>query len=267
MLLERQNTSHDTARRYQQLWKNVFLLLVMFSVTPVLILLLTTDIIRTAAVSIGPAYFNTITMDEWGNIAEETAHACTSYGQNSCMLANGHDSRRFSTCAIVGSGDILTGSLCGTDIDANDYVIRFNLAPTVGYQQDLARTSNISITLEYIEAHHLAAKIIMKIFPRYDRDFDSYVTTGLIGVVVATTLCDKITLYGFYPFDTHPITGRKLSYHYYLNIDGNLAEPNKKIHDYKTEYKLLRALEKRRLLTLVNKPCQRQEVEENSDTL
>ncbi|XP_035696718.1 CMP-N-acetylneuraminate-poly-alpha-2,8-sialyltransferase-like [Branchiostoma floridae] len=283
--------------------------------------LVTLQRIRTAAVSIGPAYFTTVTMDEWGNISEQTVHVCTSHGQKSCIPANGHDSGRIRTCAIVGSGGILTGSLCGTNIDANEYVIRFNLAPTVGFEQDvgnkanltilnkeildrvkaslkskdsegfasrlkqmktsiflyakgrrtdlfrsllqLAWASNISITLDYIEAHYLTAKIIMKIFPRYDRDFDSYVTTGLIGVVLATTLCNKITLYGFYPFNTDPLTGRNLSYHYYLNIDGNLGEPNNKVHDYKTEYKLLRALEKRRLLTLVKEPCHRQHVQRN----
>ncbi|KAI8517294.1 Prohibitin-2, subunit of the prohibitin complex (Phb1p-Phb2p) [Branchiostoma belcheri] len=222
--------------------------------------LVTLQRIRTAAVSIGPSYFTTITMDGRGNMAEEPAHACSWYGQNPCVPTNEQDSDRFDTCAIVGSGDILTGSLCGTDIDANDYVIRFNLAPTRRTDLfrsllQLASTSNISITLQHINAQHLAGQIIMKIFPRYDRDFDSYVTTGLIGVVLATTLCNKITLYGFYPFDTDPLTGRNLSYHYYLNTDGNLGEPNFKIHNFKTEYKVLRALEKRGLLTLVTEPC------------
>lgn len=41
------------------------------------------------------------------------------------------------SCAIVGNSGILNDSGHGKDIDSHDYVVRFNAAPTEGYEKDV----------------------------------------------------------------------------------------------------------------------------------
>ncbi|XP_072021438.1 alpha-2,8-sialyltransferase 8F-like isoform X1 [Amphiura filiformis] len=50
----------------------------------------------------------------------------------------------YETCSVVGSGGILAGSKCGQLIDSMDFVFRFNLAPTNGYEQDVGNRTNLT---------------------------------------------------------------------------------------------------------------------------
>ena len=51
--------------------------------------------------------------------------------------------QRFKTCAVVGSAGHLLNSSLGRDIDAHEMVMRFNEAPTAGFERDVgARTTH-----------------------------------------------------------------------------------------------------------------------------
>ncbi|XP_078702534.1 uncharacterized protein LOC144928203 [Branchiostoma floridae x Branchiostoma belcheri] len=65
-------------------------------------------------------------------------------GHQTCKLEDRNTIRHYQTCALVGNSGILTGSLCGGEIDAHDYVIRFSVAPTVGYEHDVGSKRNVT---------------------------------------------------------------------------------------------------------------------------
>ncbi|XP_078702537.1 CMP-N-acetylneuraminate-poly-alpha-2,8-sialyltransferase-like [Branchiostoma floridae x Branchiostoma belcheri] len=73
-------------------------------------------------------------------------HKCVrkAKGGSTCKLDDKNTIRHYNTCAIVGNSGILTGSLCGGEIDAHDYVIRFSVAPTVGYEHDVGSKRDIT---------------------------------------------------------------------------------------------------------------------------
>ncbi|XP_078621377.1 CMP-N-acetylneuraminate-poly-alpha-2,8-sialyltransferase-like [Branchiostoma floridae x Branchiostoma japonicum] len=66
-------------------------------------------------------------------------------GRRTCKLDGHNDIRHYQTCAVVGNSGILTDSLCGVEIDAHDYVIRFGVGPTVGYEDDVGTKKNVTI--------------------------------------------------------------------------------------------------------------------------
>ncbi|XP_025016649.1 beta-galactoside alpha-2,6-sialyltransferase 2-like [Tetranychus urticae] len=49
------------------------------------------------------------------------------------------------TCALVANSGSLSGSMKGTEIDSHDIIIRFNDAPTVGYEVDVGKKTSIRI--------------------------------------------------------------------------------------------------------------------------
>ncbi|KAI8496454.1 hypothetical protein Bbelb_257530 [Branchiostoma belcheri] len=65
-------------------------------------------------------------------------------GRQTCKLEDHNTIRHYQTCALVANSGILTGSLCGGEIDAHDYVIRFSVAPTVGYELDVGSKRNVT---------------------------------------------------------------------------------------------------------------------------
>ncbi|XP_078621312.1 uncharacterized protein LOC144887787 [Branchiostoma floridae x Branchiostoma japonicum] len=70
-------------------------------------------------------------------------HKCVKKSRG-CKLDNKNSIRHYGTCAVVGNSGILTDSHCGGEIDAHDYVIRFNVGPIVGYERDIGRKRNIT---------------------------------------------------------------------------------------------------------------------------
>ncbi|KAF6203875.1 hypothetical protein GE061_002210 [Apolygus lucorum] len=52
---------------------------------------------------------------------------------------------RFNTCAIVSNAGALNGSNLGQIIDSHDLVLRFNHAPTTGYEKDVGTKTTIRI--------------------------------------------------------------------------------------------------------------------------
>ncbi|XP_035693218.1 alpha-N-acetylneuraminide alpha-2,8-sialyltransferase-like [Branchiostoma floridae] len=52
--------------------------------------------------------------------------------------------KRFNTCSLVGNGGILTGSGCGKEIDASEFVFRFNMAPMYEeYLEDIGKKTSL----------------------------------------------------------------------------------------------------------------------------
>ncbi|BES97638.1 Glycosyltransferase family 29 (sialyltransferase) [Nesidiocoris tenuis] len=52
---------------------------------------------------------------------------------------------RYNTCAIVSNAGALNGSNLGRIIDSHDLVLRFNHAPTIGYEKDVGKKTTIRI--------------------------------------------------------------------------------------------------------------------------
>ncbi|CAH1249420.1 ST8SIA4 [Branchiostoma lanceolatum] len=70
-------------------------------------------------------------------------HKCVKKSRG-CKLDDKNAIRHYQTCAVVGNSGILTGSHCGGEIDAHDYVIRFSVGPTAGYEDDVGTKRNIT---------------------------------------------------------------------------------------------------------------------------
>ncbi|XP_072896951.1 beta-galactoside alpha-2,6-sialyltransferase 1-like isoform X2 [Hemitrygon akajei] len=132
----------------------------------------------------------------------------------------------FRTCAVVASaGSILKSSL-GKEIDAHDAIVRFNGAPTIGFESDVGSRTTIRIVNSQWSKH-----------PEYDF-FGSYTkyreenpgqpfyiinpkaqwqiwnimqentaediqrnppSSGLIGILLMMTICDQVNVYEFLP--------------------------------------------------------------------
>ncbi|XP_071944052.1 CMP-N-acetylneuraminate-poly-alpha-2,8-sialyltransferase-like [Antedon mediterranea] len=74
-----------------------------------------------------------------------------------------------------------------------------------------------------------------------------HLTTGFNTFTVAVSLCDNITLYGFYPFN-HDTNGKPLLYHYYDKTD---VLGNHRVHNMPKEYELLTQFNASGVLRLV----------------
>lgn len=55
------------------------------------------------------------------------------------------ENKHFNSCAVVASSGALSGSNLGKLIDSHELVLRFNHAPTVGYETDVGTKTNVRI--------------------------------------------------------------------------------------------------------------------------
>ena len=62
--------------------------------------------------------------------------------QHQKIMASG-ERRRYSTCAVVGSGGSLHGSGCGNDINRHDMIIRMNEPVLAGFEADVGNRSMV----------------------------------------------------------------------------------------------------------------------------
>ncbi|XP_019628764.1 PREDICTED: alpha-2,8-sialyltransferase 8B-like [Branchiostoma belcheri] len=220
--------------------------------------------------------------------------------QSPCNVAH-TPIRHYRTCAVVGSGGILTESGCGAEIDAHEFVIRPNLPPLRRYHRDAGSRTNLTIVngrrlmkisraLEtllrgkpwvtamphldlnlfespgmifsysfiFTEKRRNEMRVVDTVLKMHNKptitaftstsfldnrrvykelagiewDFPS---TGLNSFALASTFCDRISMYGFYPMPLYQ--SKRVRYHYF---DDHTASES---HDFDGEYALLRQLD------------------------
>ncbi|KAK9820136.1 hypothetical protein WJX72_006496 [[Myrmecia] bisecta] len=135
---------------------------------------------------------------------------------------------RFPTCAVVGSAGLLLTQRFGREIDEHAAVIRFNLAPTKGFETHVGSKTSIRLvnrkhfgfreTMAETVLQHITLPEVMKDFvklleqnaslPTYGLDMSFYEqvidwqrvqqpTNGFVGLKLALILCKKVDVYGF----------------------------------------------------------------------
>ncbi|XP_078608393.1 uncharacterized protein LOC144880203 [Branchiostoma floridae x Branchiostoma japonicum] len=207
--------------------------------------------------------------------------------------------KHYRTCAVVGNGGILLHSGCGAEIDAHEFVIRFNQPPVHGHERDVGSRTNFTIvngkrlkeisrTLRSVHGRTLKTtvthrdlqlfespgmifsypfiftrkrqeemRIVDSAIKKYNKTtitafpavsfLDSkrvyeklvgkrwnFTSTGLSTFALASTFCDQISMYGFYPMPLYQ--NKRIPYHYY---DKHMPSES---HDFDGEYAMIRQL-------------------------
>ncbi|XP_066269131.1 alpha-2,8-sialyltransferase 8B-like [Branchiostoma lanceolatum] len=232
--------------------------------------------------------------------------------------------RHYGTCALVGSSGILLNSRCGDEIDASDFVIRFNLSPQSGYTKDVGEKSSMMVlntvmsgwvegsingagvarprkdskietanntilfipksrsTTYYLQHSRSLEQTLRKqginvivamgvptaeltrderrrqIWEVLDKDHndEDMPSTGLLLVEIAITLCDRVRLYGFYPF-ARDQQNHVVPYHYWDNFTSveSVLQKRKHPHNFAYEFELLRNLHNKGVIEHKIGPC------------
>uniref|UniRef100_G3Q2M2 ST8 alpha-N-acetyl-neuraminide alpha-2,8-sialyltransferase 3 n=2 Tax=Gasterosteus aculeatus TaxID=69293 RepID=G3Q2M2_GASAC len=80
-------------------------------------------------------------------------------------------------------------------------------------------------------------------------------STGILMYTLASTMCDQIHLYGFWPFGWDPNTGKELPYHYYDKKGTKFTTKWQESHQLPAEFKLLYKMHTQGLLKLSLSHC------------
>ena len=152
-----------------------------------------------------------------------------------------------ASCAIVGSSGIVLSYEHGAEIDAHEMVMRFNSAPTKGFEKHVGSKTTHRITNtqnwgfhefddELLLIHFRAVSALKGLFwnaeqqrtngkhripnplVAFDPNYVEYIahslsflaTSGLYGILLAVQTCASVTLYGFQVSTNHGVP-----YHYY----------------------------------------------------
>ncbi|KAM5228400.1 lactosylceramide alpha-2,3-sialyltransferase isoform 2-T2 [Ctenodactylus gundi] len=119
--------------------------------------------------------------------------------------------KRCRRCVVIGSGGILHGLELGPALNQFDVVIRLNSAPVEGYSEHVGNKTTIRMTypegaplsdVEYY-ANDLFVAVLFKsvdfswLQAMLKNETLNIPTIGIIAVVLATHLCDEVSLAGF----------------------------------------------------------------------
>lgn len=80
-------------------------------------------------------------------------------------------------------------------------------------------------------------------------------STGILMYTLASSMCDQIHLYGFWPFGWDPNTGKELPYHYYDKKGTKFTTKWQESHQLPAEFKLLYKMHSEGLLKLSLSHC------------
>ncbi|XP_034048268.1 sia-alpha-2,3-Gal-beta-1,4-GlcNAc-R:alpha 2,8-sialyltransferase isoform X3 [Thalassophryne amazonica] len=80
-------------------------------------------------------------------------------------------------------------------------------------------------------------------------------STGILMYTLASSMCDQIHLYGFWPFGWDPNTGKELPYHYYDRKGTKFTTKWQESHQLPAEFKLLYKMHTEGLLKLTLSRC------------
>ena len=197
------------------------------------------------------------------------------YGALSQLLPQKDPSSKFAAkrCAIVGSSGSLLRKEWGAEIDAHDYVLRFNRAPTRGYTAFVGARTDLRFTdadsvgfregdelLVYtarsqtdilklmLYKRHFEESSLFILSPEYMEAVaelvDALPRKGTLAAMFALQMCEAVTLYGFAAAER-----QGARYHYY---DKAVAPLLADVHT--KEYRLLETLGKAGLLRFAE-PC------------
>ncbi|KAI2524169.1 ST3 beta-galactoside alpha-2,3-sialyltransferase 5 [Homo sapiens] len=114
-------------------------------------------------------------------------------------------------CVVIGSGGILHGLELGHTLNQFDVVIRLNSAPVEGYSEHVGNKTTIRMTypegaplsdLEYYSNDLFVAVLFKSVDFNWlqamvKKETLNVPTIGVIAVVLATHLCDEVSLAGF----------------------------------------------------------------------
>ena len=159
-------------------------------------------------------------------------------------------SRKLGKCAIVGNSGSLLGGGHGAEIDTHDAVIRFNAAPTLGYEGDVGTKTTVRIQNVDNLGFHESGDAFLVFTARNRRDLAKFVnhrkkyrkrkqytfnpefwchlwdwvshrklkpSTGIAGIVLALRSCaHPINLYGF----SHNAT----EFHYFNHLADKVTD-------------------------------------------
>jgi len=188
--------------------------------------------------------------------------------------------KRYKSCAVVGNSGSLLETQFGFDIDKNEAVIRFNAAVTQGYEQFVGQKTTVRLLnavdykgpegtegeLRLTTARGSDVKMWVKKLEQKPEDIRnrSFVldpemlchawawigkhgekpSSGLVGVVLALKMCEKVEMFGF---QSKNYFGKFSRPHYY-----DWERPQKgreKVHPFQREVDLYQNLEKFGYLT------------------
>lgn len=168
----------------------------------------------------------------------------------------------FDSCAIVGSSGIVHHFDNGKEIDEHDMVMRFNSAPTKGFEKFVGSKTTYRITnsANWAFRENASEELLIHMRNKYSfaalvrtrmgdpsikmwgfhPDFVQHMissmnfmaTSGFYGIVIAALNCRKVDLYGFQVSFQHGV-----KYHYYNICD----QPANKQRD-SAEWKAVKAL-------------------------
>ncbi|CAI5526056.1 unnamed protein product [Closterium sp. Naga37s-1] len=151
----------------------------------------------------------------------------------------------WKTCAVVGNSGALLLREDGEEIDKHDMVLRFNTAPTKGYEKQVGRKTTIRLSIPdkagfregnetvvyhlYLRGvkdelqHLLNFKRVFREGPLYVLDlgfesqifntFGAFTSVGYVGIQFALQKCHHIDLYGLFLSERHGVR------HHYYNRD------------------------------------------------